>query len=1138
MSDTDLELLARYSRQHAEDAFTELVRRHLGLVYSAALRQVRLPQLAEEIAQSAFMDLARHAAKLKPDTILTAWLYQVARRTAIDVVRREASRQLREQTAAEMNVMNATADDWTQVEPLLDEAMHALDETDRAAVLLRYFENKSLRDVGAALGTTDNAAGKRINRAVERLREFFAKRGVTVGTSGLVAVISANAVQAAPVGLAATIAAAALSSTAIATTAVVAATKALTTLEKTIVTAVLVAFVAVTTYKAFRAIRPPKESTQAAARDATVERAKPSDNQKLPPLVRGGQPTTPVDQGLLRFRVRDEATGAAITNAKLFEGFATSSTGRPPDEVTDAQGEALLRPPLSVRSGWDYCIETVADGYVPKFVSWSERQHDQVGDLPREYTLKLAHGTNIGGRVVDSQNQPVQGARVVLSVSGVSVSGGAPGGSADRERLTLMGSYHSESTDAQGRWRCSHVPSRFGMIYYTVRHRDYLEATFVSNSPDAPDPQRLFSVKNVARVKEEDLLAANATMMLKPGLVVMGVVLDENGAAVTGAKITQDRFWGIPEYSVLSGPDGGFRLGNVTAQKLILTVQAEGYAPQDMIIDPRQPAEPTRFILNKGAVLLGRVTDESGQPIVGAGITVARAAPINNVRFQWKTETDEQGRFQWLTAPTTDTSYVVRAAGYENQDPILLKADGTEHPLLLPTSSQAGSVRVSGKVLDRGTHQPIPTFRVLLRTSQFPADWGPEFLAFPPREVVAHGSNGGFNFRLSSAAFSSVIEIQADGYWPVRFTNRHPIRSDQTLTLEVRPGSVMAGEVHTPDGQPAADAAVVLRSGGYLYVTSPRTFDLKSYDNPDVVQTDAAGRFAFQPRLDVRKIAIAHPSGFVQIAPEDLVRSPTIRLEPWGRVEGTLQVRGEANAARNIFLGPSTRYFAGPSNTLAVKARFDAKTDGDGHFVLEGVPPGEFLTARKDNLPELGPTPPSHGQVIQVRAGETTRVMLGGTGRVVVGGAALRHPSAKIDWQHNAHRLSFKLPTPTSPPMPQRPDFASDHAFSVSLSAWQASAQQYWNSPAGLAAQRSQHEYALLFDQDGRFRLNDVLPGTYELNIRVTDPQEKGFSRKKVLAQLLTTVVVPEAPDGASEEPVDLGTLLLESPGDQAAKGN
>src|ERR1041385_8482483 len=205
MSDTDMELLARYTRQHAEDAFAELVRRHLGLVYSAALRQVRSPQLAEEVAQSAFLDLARQAGRLRPDTILTAWLYQVTRRTAIDVVRREASRQLREQIATEMNAMNANAADWTHIEPLLDEAMHALDNTDRTAVLLRYFENKSLREVGVTLGTSENAAQKRLARAVERLREFFAKRGVTVGGSGLVLLISTNAVFVAPAGLSAAI---------------------------------------------------------------------------------------------------------------------------------------------------------------------------------------------------------------------------------------------------------------------------------------------------------------------------------------------------------------------------------------------------------------------------------------------------------------------------------------------------------------------------------------------------------------------------------------------------------------------------------------------------------------------------------------------------------------------------------------------------------------------------------------------------------------------------------------------------------------------------------------------------------------------------------------------------------------------
>jgi RNA polymerase sigma factor (sigma-70 family) len=254
MTDTDLELLADYNRQQAEDAFAELVRRHLGLVYSAALRQVRSPQLAEEVSQSVFTDLARHAGRLKPGTILSAWLYQVTRRTAIDVIRREASRQLREQVASGMYAMNANAADWTDIEPLLDEAMHALGETDRAAVLLRYFENKSLREVGDALGASENAAQKRLTRAMEQLRGFFAKHGVTVGASGLVVVISTNAVQAAPVELAITISSAAVVAgttvTTAAATGVAAKIITMTTLQKTIIGAVLATAIGAGIFKA------------------------------------------------------------------------------------------------------------------------------------------------------------------------------------------------------------------------------------------------------------------------------------------------------------------------------------------------------------------------------------------------------------------------------------------------------------------------------------------------------------------------------------------------------------------------------------------------------------------------------------------------------------------------------------------------------------------------------------------------------------------------------------------------------------------------------------------------------------------------------------------------------------------------
>jgi RNA polymerase sigma factor (sigma-70 family) len=287
MDETDLQLIAQYARENSQDAFAEIVRRHIGLVHSAALRQVRSPELAEEVAQSVFTDLARQARHLPDHTILTAWLYEVTRRSAIDVVRREASRRLREEIATEMNAMNAGAADWTNVEPLLDEAMQALDDVDRTAVLLRYFENKSLREVGQSLGTSDDTAQKRVSRAVERLRQFFAKRGVSIGAGGLVAVISANAIQAVPVGLSTSIGVAALAGATITTTAIATATKTIvmTTFQKALVSMALTAAIGTAIYEGGRASALRKEVNELQGQQAAL-------NEQLQQLTADRDKTT------------------------------------------------------------------------------------------------------------------------------------------------------------------------------------------------------------------------------------------------------------------------------------------------------------------------------------------------------------------------------------------------------------------------------------------------------------------------------------------------------------------------------------------------------------------------------------------------------------------------------------------------------------------------------------------------------------------------------------------------------------------------------------------------------------------------------------------------------------------------------
>ncbi|HLZ55269.1 MAG TPA: sigma-70 family RNA polymerase sigma factor, partial [Verrucomicrobiae bacterium] len=302
---SDLDLLRQFARDNSQDAFAEIVRQHLDLVYSAALRQVRSPQLAEEIAQSVFADLARNAGTMSgtgvpPADSLTPWLYAVTRRTAIDVIRKESRRQLREQIAVQMNNMNATSADWTQIAPLLDDAMAALDEADRSAVLLRYFENKSLREVGETLGASEDAAQKRVGRAVERLREFFSKRNVTIGASGLAVLISGNAVQSAPIGLAAAISTAAvLAGTIVSSSTVIAATKtiAMTTLQKTLVTVTVAVLAGGGIYEA-------KQTADARAEVQTLQQQQAPLAEQIRQLQRERDDVTNQLAGLLRENAR------------------------------------------------------------------------------------------------------------------------------------------------------------------------------------------------------------------------------------------------------------------------------------------------------------------------------------------------------------------------------------------------------------------------------------------------------------------------------------------------------------------------------------------------------------------------------------------------------------------------------------------------------------------------------------------------------------------------------------------------------------------------------------------------------------------------------------------------------------------
>ncbi len=210
----DALLLRRYVEEASGPAFTELVHRHVDLVYSAALRRTcGNTHLAADVAQQVFTTLARHAGKLSRHAVLSAWLYTATRNAALNLMISERRRRVRESEALTIDASSVTEEktaDWEQLRPLLDAAIDELPEADRAAVVLRFLERRAFADIGDELHVSEDAARMRTERALDKLRAVLASRGITSAASALGAIVSSQSLMSAPAGLATTLASQAL----------------------------------------------------------------------------------------------------------------------------------------------------------------------------------------------------------------------------------------------------------------------------------------------------------------------------------------------------------------------------------------------------------------------------------------------------------------------------------------------------------------------------------------------------------------------------------------------------------------------------------------------------------------------------------------------------------------------------------------------------------------------------------------------------------------------------------------------------------------------------------------------------------------------------------------------------------------
>ena len=310
----DAELLRQYAQSGSETAFAELVGRHLPLVYAAALRQGNGDEaLAKDVAQTVFIDLARKANSLLGRELLAGWLYTSTRLAASMTVRGDRRRQLREQIAASMQEQTTPPDsqsDQAELRLVLDEAMSELDAGERNAVLIRFFQGKELKEVGSALGISEDAARMRVTRALANLQTLLKQRGVTITTVALGTALATEAATAVPAGLAAAISAAAvLAAATVATTAAatatatagatatvtVAATKAIafTALQKAAIATLLAAAVGTGIYEV-RQVAQRRESNQVPPQRQAVQAGPASPADPAQPVARGGGELPPV----------------------------------------------------------------------------------------------------------------------------------------------------------------------------------------------------------------------------------------------------------------------------------------------------------------------------------------------------------------------------------------------------------------------------------------------------------------------------------------------------------------------------------------------------------------------------------------------------------------------------------------------------------------------------------------------------------------------------------------------------------------------------------------------------------------------------------------------------------------------------
>ena len=923
------ELLQRYVEGRSEEAFTELVKRHLDLVYCAALRQVDGDTAAaQDVTQAVFTDLARKAAQLTRHASLTGWLYTSTRFQAAKARRSEQRRRAREQQAHTMSQLLHTTDAepcWKDIGPVLDEVMHELKSADREAVLMRYFEERPLAEIGARLGLSDNAARMRVERSLDKLREALGRRGISLTLAALGATLCARAVQAAPSGLINTVSRTAFAMSTGGGVALLLWKLAASTSFKwgTVAALLLVVGIAVTWSQRSAPSRAGASAAVEGALSANVAAKEIQSEEILPGpsnFVASSSPEL-VSTNKLVLHIVAQDNGQPIPSASMDYWFWESGKVNHRKPLISSRS-GICEVPVPRDKVTRLILVSEVDGFVDTRLEWNVERGALV---PDEYTLRLVRAIRIGGRVVDADDQPVAGAEVGFNNRANPAQETFP-----ESRNFAWPFWIVARTDTEGRWRMERVSQEMlRTLDGGASHSNHVHSSHISlNESDV----------------QKEMLAETHVFRLGRAVTVSGIVVDAQEQPVAGAKIRVGAVGMSGSREGTAAPDGTFRIAGCNPGKSSLSAEAEGFAPLTQAVELSADAQPYRLTLQPGKLLRLLVVDSDGAPIKGANAWLdtfernflqgSKAPPIQT---SFNRRTDAAGRIEWNEAPDQELNFDFSAKGFMRVSGFKVRPDGQQHVITLPPA-----LTISGTVRDADTGELVPRFRIITGWPQHNPISGENTEQWSTIDRFWLSFEGGkFNHVyeepvvVSTPSHGFVFKVEAEGYASCVTRVVGPEESKAEFDIRLTRANSQQVTALLPDGRPAAHADVGFISPGAHLRLVPGGFDTRQVSSSQSIADDA-GRFELKPDPRVQRIIVAHPEGFAATTVAALAANPTVTLQPWGRLEGS--IGGDTTKARALLF----QYESGDFSSISCDfSRYQVKTDSAGRFVFPQAPPGK-----------------------------------------------------------------------------------------------------------------------------------------------------------------------------------------------------